>query len=88
MPRARRTIECPREPIGLSADEAAAFIGVSGGTFLAAVEQKIMPAPRMLFGRVLWDAEEVRMAFRRLPQKGRAHQDDAPGGTDWGDVAA
>jgi predicted DNA-binding transcriptional regulator AlpA len=82
----RRAIECPREPIGLSAEEAAAFIGVSASTFQKAVDERLMPSPRTLFKRVLWDADEVRMAFRQLPQKDRT--DHADGGTDWSDVAA
>lgn len=84
MKRARRQAECPRDPIGLSVEEAAAFIGVSPSTFGKAVEQGAMPRPRRLFGRVLWDADELRSAFRRLPRHGLPRQDAADeDGDDW-----
>jgi hypothetical protein len=69
MARRRREVECPREPIGLSAEEAAAFIGISLGTFENAVQQGLMPPARQLFGRNLWDADEIASAFRRLPKR-------------------
>jgi excisionase family DNA binding protein len=88
MSRARRQINCPRDPIGLSAEEAAAYLGVSATTFLAAVEKRLLPGPRELLGRVIWDADELRGAFRRLPQRGKSGQDGSDGGINWDDVAA
>jgi predicted DNA-binding transcriptional regulator AlpA len=87
MARPRRSIECPRDPVGLSAPEAAAFVGVSETMFRDAVTKGLFPAPRELFGRVLWDAEEVYAAFRRLPRKGETRQDDFSG-VDWSRPAA
>lgn len=83
MSRARRSIECPREPIALSAIEAAAFMGVSEGTFREAVKRGIFPDGRDLLGRVLWDAEELHAAFRRLPRRGEAPRCAGPAGVDW-----
>ena len=82
----RREIPCPREPIGLSAEEAAAYLGVCRNTFDKGVEKGLMPQPHEFFGRLLWDAEEVRWAFRNLPRRGGSGND--AGDVDWGDVAA
>jgi hypothetical protein len=85
MSRPRRAIDCPRDPIGLSAEEAAAFVGVSVGTFESAVAQGLMPAARQLFGRTLWDADEIALAFRRLPK--RQNQGKlAEARVDWSDL--
>ncbi len=83
----RRDAPCPREPIGLSREEAAAFIGVSVWLFEKAVENGRMPAPFELFGRVIWDADEIAKALRRLPRRGGQGQDDEAS-DKWGDVAA
>jgi hypothetical protein len=85
---AKRRIECPREPVGLSLGEAARFIGVSANTFQRAVDEHIMPPPRELFGRRIWDADEVLAAFRRLQHDStrgaRSQQDDEP--NEWDEV--
>lgn len=78
-PRARKLIDCPRDPIGLSSEEAATFIGVSETLFHSAVDSGSLPSPRQLAGRLIWDAEELITAFRRLPRKGAApEQHDTP----------
>lgn len=71
-----RRPECPRDPVGLSMDEAAAFIGVGLSLFLRMVADGRMPGPRRADGRRIWDADEVIMAFRRLPREG------LPGGAE------
>lgn len=86
MSRPRRAIDCPREPIALSAPEAAAYLGVSETAFREAVEKGIFPKARTLLGRVLWDADELRAAFRGLPRQGEAPKVD--GAPDWGRPAA
>lgn len=88
MSRPRRQIACPRDPIGLSAEEAAAYLGICATTFQKAVDKGLLPAPRELLGRLLWDAEEVGAAFRLLPKKGAAGQHKSAGVIDWDDVAA
>ncbi len=88
MSRARRAIICPREPIGLSADEAGAYLGISANTFKSAVEKGLLPGPHELLGRLLWDAEELRSAFRGLPRRQSSGESAIPGEVDWGDVAA
>lgn len=50
-------------PRGLSRAEAALYIGVSPGTFDRLVSDGIMPKPRRVRTRVLWDRVEVDIAF-------------------------
>jgi predicted DNA-binding transcriptional regulator AlpA len=86
MGRARRQIQCPRDPVGLSSAEAAALLGVSESLFCRAVQTGLMPRPRELFGRLLFDAEEVIAAYRRLPRRGDTGESGGAG-DQWGDVA-
>jgi hypothetical protein len=65
----RKQSLCPRDPIGLSRDEAAAFIGVSENTFQKAVDNGLMPEPFELFGRKLWYAAEIETSLKRLPRR-------------------
>jgi predicted DNA-binding transcriptional regulator AlpA len=88
MAKARRSIDCPRDPIGLGAEEASAFIGVSTTTFAKAVENGLMPAPFELFGRKIWSASEIEAALNRLPRRGAGRQDDVDASDIWGDVSA
>jgi predicted DNA-binding transcriptional regulator AlpA len=88
MSAMRKIRPCPRDPIGLSAEEAGAFIGVSASTFAKAVENGLMPAPFELFGRKIWSAAEIEAALNRLPRRGAGRQDDADGSDIWGDVSA
>lgn len=81
MSRRRIDIQCPRDPIGLSREEAARFVGVSAGTFDKLVDSGQMPGPRAVMGRLVWHAGEVERAFLRLPvAKGVADDEhaDAP----------
>lgn len=68
-----------RWPLGLSREEAAAFIGVGPTTFDGLVEAGDMPKPIRVphSRRVVWDAEEVRAAFKAWREK---QSDDAAGG--------
>jgi predicted DNA-binding transcriptional regulator AlpA len=56
-------------PLGINREQAAALIGVSATTFDKSVAAGIMPHPRILGGRSLWDVAELTAAFRRLPHK-------------------
>lgn len=70
MARPRRLVNCPRDPVGLSREEAAAFISVSAETFEKAVNDGLMPKPRILGARLIWIADEVMAALNALPVKG------------------
>jgi predicted DNA-binding transcriptional regulator AlpA len=58
--------------LGLSRNEAAAFISVSGGTFDSMVKAGTMPQPRRVGARKLWDRREIEAAFAALPRDGEA----------------
>jgi predicted DNA-binding transcriptional regulator AlpA len=57
---------------GLGREEAAVYVGVSPSYFDGLVEQRIMPQPRLLGSRIVWDIDELDLAFQRLPRKGEA----------------
>lgn len=57
-------------PFAVSRDAAAALIGVSAAFFDRLVKDGRMPQPREVDGRVLWDSEELRAAWRALPRRG------------------
>jgi excisionase family DNA binding protein len=63
-------------PIGLSAEQAAEYVGVSEATFLRLVDAQTMPAPRAINTRRVWDVEELRDAFKRLPRSAGARAPD------------
>jgi predicted DNA-binding transcriptional regulator AlpA len=88
MSRARRQIDCPREPIGLSREEAATFIGISATSFERLVDRGEMPQPRKVLGRLIWAASEIEAAFLRLPRAGDDGNGEKPpgktSGNGWG----
>lgn len=57
---------------GLGRDEAAVYVGVSPTYFDQLVAWKIMPQPKELGTRLVWDVDELDLAFRSLPSKGEA----------------
>jgi hypothetical protein len=56
-------------PVGISREQAAAFIGVSATLFDRLVKDGRMPDGRLIFGRIVWDVEELVAAFRALPHR-------------------
>lgn len=66
-------------PIGISREQAAALVGIGATLYDKCVEAGTMPGPRMIFGRLVYDVEEVIRAFRALPHKaGKGDLDDEP----------
>lgn len=78
----------PRKPeirhfvLGLGQADAAAAIGISATKFRALVDDGRMPKPRRIDSRLLWDADELRDAFKALPHDGGDNEVDT-----WADVA-
>jgi excisionase family DNA binding protein len=70
-------------PFAVCRDDAAHLLGVSPSFFDSLVSDGRMPQPREIGGRVLWDTEEVREAWRALPRRGQT----AEGKNSWSDVA-
>jgi len=56
-------------PIGICREQAAAFIGVSPTKFDQMVSDRRMPRAKKIDGRVVWDVEKLRLAFKRLPDE-------------------
>lgn len=77
-PRRHAALPVGCVPIGLRREEAAAYVGMSAGSFDRAVKEGAMPPPRQWRGVVTWDREELERAFRALPRRG---SEDA---TTWG----
>lgn len=61
----KRTAALPTNlpPRGLSRREVAAYVGVSPTTFDRLVEDRVMPQPVRMYGRIIWDRKRVDAAF-------------------------
>mgnify|MGYP002479698744 CR=1 FL=1 len=71
-------------PIGLSREEAAAYIGVSDRKFDAMVDDGRMPSPKVVDGRRIWSRTALDKAFAALPdEKGQVESNDV-----WANVRA
>lgn len=68
-------------PRGLSRVQAAAYIGVGPTKFDELVRSGIMPRPRKIGARRLWDKPEIDVAFAELPRVG-----DEPESNPWDEV--
>ena len=63
---------------------AAAYLPLSPSKFMELVARGIMPAPKRIDGRLICDLEDVRAAFKALPNEGEKKQLD----TTWEDIDA
>ncbi len=54
--------------LGLSRIDASNFLGVSPTTFDGLVAEGVMPPPRRIRKRKLWDRRELEAAFEDLPR--------------------
>ena len=67
-------------PFAVLREAAASLLGISPSKFDVLVKDARMPAPRVIDARVLWDVEELRVAWRALPKRCEREQDAA---SDW-----
>lgn len=74
MPEPLRAREQRIAPRGLNRDQASAYIGISPGTFDKLVEAGLMPRPRLMERRRVWDIIELDRAFDELPHDGPSLQ--------------
>lgn len=54
-------------PRGLNREQAAAYIGIGASLFDTLVDEGLMPPPKVMGGRRVWDIHEVDQAFDQLP---------------------
>ena len=55
---------------GLDENEAAVYLSLSPSFFRKLVADGLMPRPRVIGGRRIWDIEELDSAFKALPREG------------------
>ena len=60
-------------PRGLSREEAARYIGVGPSKFDEMVSAGLMPRPKRIGSRVVWDRLKLEAAFSDLPDDNRAN---------------
>lgn len=64
-------------PRGLSREEAARYVGVGATKFDELVRDRLMPRPKKIGARVVWDRIALDAAFSDLPDAGRENPLDA-----------
>lgn len=64
-------------PRGVNRLQAAAYVGVSATKFDELVENKRMPKPKQIDGRVVWDVRKLDLAFDALPEQDGGAGEDA-----------
>ncbi len=65
-----RMTACPLPAVlGLSREQAAAYVGVSPSLFDKAVDAGTLPRPRSIGARNIWDTEELAASFRAIPHR-------------------
>jgi hypothetical protein len=79
----RRILPFSLPPRGLHREEAAAYIGVGGTKFDDLVRMRLMPGPRVVGARRIWDRNELDIAFSELP-----HAGEEKDGNPWDQVSA
>jgi hypothetical protein len=62
-----RAASLPRR--GLSREEAAIYLGISGTTFDQMRDDGLIEPPRIIGGRKLWDIRDLDIAFDALPRE-------------------
>jgi hypothetical protein len=67
--------------LGLPEAEAAVAVGISQTKFRELVAGGAMPAARVVGGKLVYDVDELRLAFKSLPHKGGDLEVDT-----WADV--
>ena len=54
---------------GLAESEAAIYLSLSASFFRDLVKRGVMPPPRLVGKRRVWDVEEIDIAFKALPHE-------------------
>ena len=70
-------------PVGVSREQAAALIGISTTLFDRLVTDRMMPDARMVYGRRIWDVDEVVAHFRAMPRRSESVDTRDAGDNPW-----
>ena len=70
---------------GLTETEAAVYLSLSPSFFRQLIARGMMPRPRVVGRRRIWDAEELDLAFRELPREGEYGRCVEVGEDSWSD---
>lgn len=62
-------------PRGLGRAEAARYVGVSPGTFDKLVSEGLMPPPKRVRTRLIFDKQAIDLAFSALGEEGESRND-------------
>lgn len=73
MPREAVVDSLAWPPRGLSREQAARHVGVGTTKFDEMVADGLMPKPKRVGGRVIWDRIAIEAAFTDLPDDGAAN---------------
>lgn len=65
-------------PRGLSRVESAAYLGISATLFDALVQEGVMPKPKRLHARAVWDRRRLDEAWDALPDENEVNPWDEP----------
>ena len=68
---------------GLSEAEAALYVGLGSTTFRELVNKGVMPRPRVIGSRRLWDIDDLDAAFRSLPLDGKPEDQENSDVNPW-----
>jgi hypothetical protein len=82
-PRRTRRSVLPTIPLvfGLPEPEAAVSLGISVSKFRELVAAWVMPTARVVGGKLVYDVDELRLAFKGMPHQGSETEVDT-----WADV--
>lgn len=68
-----RRLRTPPPPRGIDRIEAASYVGIGVELFDRGVACGMLPKPRQIFSRLVWDIYELDRAFDAIP-----HKDEEP----------
>ncbi len=60
-------------PRGVAREQAAAYLGIGASLFDRLMEQGVLPKPKRLAGRKVWDVRALDRAFDALPDEGESN---------------
>lgn len=77
MARSAEILPSSLAPRGLNRIQSAAYIGIGPTKFDELVEAGVMPKPKRIGGRVIWDRRRLDEAFSALPGDEEPNEWDA-----------